>query len=56
MTARPVAGRYNNPWNTEAHYLTTGPEIHTQTRGAITHFVMAVRPPPPAPEPAPRAL
>lgn len=31
--------QYSNPENWRAHYRTTGPEILTQTRGEITHFV-----------------
>lgn len=31
--------QYNNPANWRAHYLSTGPEIWRQSRGAITHFV-----------------
>ena len=31
--------QYNNEANSEAHYLTTGPEIWQQTEGRITHFV-----------------
>lgn len=33
--------QYDNPKNTEAHYLTTGPEIWEQTRGRVTHYVAA---------------
>lgn len=33
------ADQYNNHANWQAHYLTTGPEIWTQTNGTITHFV-----------------
>ena len=33
------ANQYNNPANWQAHYQTTGPEILTQTRGEITHFI-----------------
>jgi len=33
--------QYDNPHNTEAHYLTTGPEIFRQTNGTVTHFVAA---------------
>ena len=31
--------QYFNEFNTEAHYLSTGPEIWEQTKGQITHFV-----------------
>ncbi|MGG5506189.1 MULTISPECIES: PLP-dependent cysteine synthase family protein [unclassified Myroides] len=31
--------QYFNELNTEAHYLSTGPEIWEQTKGQITHFV-----------------
>ena len=31
--------QYNNAANWQAHYHTTGPEIWTQTRGRVTHFV-----------------
>jgi cystathionine beta-synthase len=34
--------QFNNPWNTEAHELTTGPEILAQTRGQIGAFVAGV--------------
>lgn len=34
--------QYNNPSNPKAHYLTTGPEIVSQTKGAVTHFVACV--------------
>ncbi|KKR25494.1 MAG: Cysteine synthase, cystathionine beta-synthase [Candidatus Peregrinibacteria bacterium GW2011_GWE2_39_6] len=33
--------QYDNPKNPEAHYLSTGPEIWEQTKGAVTHFVAA---------------
>ena len=33
------ADQYNNPANWQAHYRTTAPEILTQTRGQLTHFV-----------------
>lgn len=33
------ANQYNNPANWQAHYLSTGPEILTQTNATITHFV-----------------
>lgn len=33
------ANQYSNPANWQAHYLTTGPEIASQTHGRITHFV-----------------
>ncbi len=34
--------QYNNPWNTDAHYYTTGPEIHRQTGGEFDVFVAGV--------------
>ncbi|MDP2156388.1 MAG: cysteine synthase family protein [Nitrospirota bacterium] len=34
--------QYNNPSNPKAHFLTTGPEILRQTKGAVTHFVACV--------------
>ncbi|MBI5631975.1 MAG: cysteine synthase family protein [Nitrospirae bacterium] len=34
--------QYNNPSNPKSHYLTTGPEIFSQTKGAVTHFVACV--------------
>ena len=34
--------QYDNPSNTKAHYLTTGPEIWEQTDGKLTHFVVGV--------------
>ena len=34
--------QYSNRFNPEAHYLTTGPEIWRQTRGAIDVFVAGV--------------
>jgi S-sulfo-L-cysteine synthase (O-acetyl-L-serine-dependent) len=33
------ANQYNNPANWQAHYLSTGPEILSQTTGRLTHFV-----------------
>jgi cystathionine beta-synthase/cysteine synthase A len=42
---RPGAWRshqYDNPANREAHYRHTGPEVWTQTGGAITHFVAGI--------------
>lgn len=34
--------QYNNPSNSKAHYLTTGPEILEQTKGRITHLIAGV--------------
>ena len=34
--------QYNNEANSEAHWLTTGPEIWEQTAGAVTHFVSSI--------------
>ena len=36
------ANQYDNPANWQAHYLTTGPEIVSETRGAVTHFVVGL--------------
>ncbi len=36
------ADQYSHPANTEAHYRTTGPEIWSATRGAVTHLVAGV--------------
>jgi len=33
------ADQYNNDANWRAHYKTTGPEIHRQTQGRVTHVV-----------------
>ncbi len=37
-----VLDQFNNPDNSDAHYLTTGPEIWRQTDGRITHFVSSM--------------
>ncbi len=34
--------QYSNPSNPKAHYLTTGPEVWTQTEGRVTHFVATI--------------
>lgn len=34
--------QYFNPMNPQAHYENTGPEIHRQTQGEITHFVAGI--------------
>jgi len=34
--------QYDNPSNSKAHYLSTGPEIWEQTEGKVTHFVVGV--------------
>jgi S-sulfo-L-cysteine synthase (O-acetyl-L-serine-dependent) len=33
------ADQYSNPANWKAHYLTTAPEIWSQTSGQVTHFI-----------------
>ncbi len=35
-------GQDSNPYNAEAHYLTTGPEIWNQTGGKVTHWVAGI--------------
>ncbi len=37
-----VLDQFSNPDNWQAHYLTTGPEIWTQTQGRVTHFISAM--------------
>jgi len=37
-----VLDQFNNPDNSAAHYIGTGPEIWRQTEGEITHFVSAM--------------
>lgn len=37
-----VLNQFGNQDNSEAHYLTTGPEIWEQTQGKITHFVSSM--------------
>ena len=34
--------QYDNPSNSKAHFLSTGPEIWEQTAGKVTHFVVGV--------------
>ncbi len=42
MTNAFWCNQYDNLSNTEAHYLSTGPEIWEQTEGSITHLVAGV--------------
>ncbi|WP_201600303.1 cysteine synthase CysM [Psychrobacter submarinus] len=37
-----VLDQFNNPDNSQAHYLTTGPELWQQTGGKITHFISSM--------------
>lgn len=37
-----VLDQFNNPDNSHAHYLTTGPELWEQTDGKITHFISSM--------------
>ena len=37
-----VLNQFGNPDNSEAHYLTTGPELWQQTKGKITHFISSM--------------
>ncbi len=37
-----LANQYHNPENPHSHYLTTGPEIWSQTRGAVTDVVIGM--------------
>ncbi len=34
--------QYNNPFNSLAHFDTTGPEIMDQTHGEVTHFIAGI--------------
>ncbi len=34
--------QYNNPANSNAHYLTTGKEVFEQTNGSVTHFIATI--------------
>jgi S-sulfo-L-cysteine synthase (O-acetyl-L-serine-dependent) len=36
------ADQYNNPANIAAHFMSTGPEVWSQTDGCLTHFVAAL--------------
>ncbi|WP_238051743.1 cysteine synthase CysM [Psychrobacter sp. Ps2] len=37
-----VLDQFNNPDNSQAHYLTTGPELWAQTDRKITHFISSM--------------
>ena len=37
-----VLNQFSNPDNSQAHYLTTGPELWQQTNGTITHFISSM--------------
>jgi cysteine synthase B len=37
-----LLNQFSNPDNYQAHYKTTGPEIYSDTKGEITHFVSAM--------------
>ncbi|WP_201605423.1 cysteine synthase CysM [Psychrobacter sp. JCM 18903] len=37
-----VLDQFNNSDNSQAHYLTTGPELWAQTAGKITHFISSM--------------
>lgn len=37
-----VLDQFNNPDNSQAHYLKTGPELWQQTGGKITHFISSM--------------
>lgn len=37
-----VLNQFANPDNSEAHYLTTGPELWQQSAGRITHFISSM--------------
>jgi cysteine synthase B len=42
LGGRLMLDQFSNPDNWMAHYEVTGPEIHRQTEGRVTHFVSAM--------------